>query len=142
MEKEEREKFYKSIGKVYCPYFKEQIHFTELGFEHIRFKNKNTTRTPKDQEVRMKLLPVAVKIISLSNTLQGKLSRNRFEERLVNNRNEMALTSVTYYEFMAIIDSRKAKVVIKEIIGKEKVFLSIIPLFKQKTPPIEGDGFS
>ncbi len=142
MHENDREKLYRSIGKIYCPYFKETVHFTELGFEHIRFKNRNKSRTIKDQNMRFKLLPNVVRIINLSHTLQGKLYKNRFEERFINNRREIALTQVIYYEFLAIIDDKKIKVIIKEITGKEKVFLSVIPFFKQKTPPIEGDGFS
>ncbi|MDO8430399.1 MAG: hypothetical protein Q7S72_00195 [Candidatus Taylorbacteria bacterium] len=137
-----KEKFYKSIGKVYCPYFNESVNFTDLGFEHLRFKIKQTARTHKDQIVRFKLLPFAIQVLNLSHTLQGINSRNRFEERIINSRREFALTLVTYYEFIAIIDGKKIKIVIKEIKGKERIFLSIIPLFKQKSPSEEDDGFS
>ncbi len=136
------EKFYKSIGKVFCPYFNEYVFFTELGYEHLRFKNKNTARTMRDRQMRTSLIPTAIKIISLSSTLQGKSSRNRFEERFVNNRKEVALRYVQYFEFMAVINDKKTKVVVKQIENQELIFLSIIPLYKQKSPPAEGDGFS
>ena len=136
------EKFYKSIGKVFCPYFNEYVFFTELGFEHLRFKNKNKARNSKDRDVRMSLIPTAINIINITRTLQDKISRNRFEERLINNRSEFAMTLVTYYEFLALVNNKKIKIIIKEIAGKDKVFLSVIPLYKQKSPPIEGDGFS
>lgn len=142
MNREEYEKYYRGIKKVYCPYFMESINFTNLGFEHIRFKNKHLARTLSDQSVRLRLLPIAVKILEKSHTLQGVSIRKRFEERYINNRKEIALLLVHYYEFTAIIDTRKAKVIIKQVEGREKIFLSIIPLFKEKTPPIEGDGFS
>ncbi len=142
MEKDEFEKYYKSIEKIFCPYFNEYVHFTELGYEHLRFKNKNSARTTKDRLMRISLIPIAVKKISLSSTLQGKSSRNRFEERFVNNRKEIALRYVQYFEFLAIICDRKSKVVVKQIENQEIIFLSIIPLYKQKSPPTEGDGFS
>jgi hypothetical protein len=142
MEKDEKEKFYKSIGKVYCPYFKDDIYFSDKGLEHLGFKNYFTPRTNADSSMRFKLLPCVVEIIRLSNTFQGFTSRNRFEYRFTNNRKEKALSFVKYYEFMAIINNRKMKVIIKQIENGNKMFFSVIPLFKEKTPPFEGDGFS
>ncbi len=141
MDEKHNKEFYKSIGKVYCPYFKDYIHFTRVGFEHIKYKTKYKARNERDQYVRFKLLPVSVKVISLSHTLQGITSQKRFEERLIHNRKEIALLLVVYYEFIAIIDEKKIKVVIKEIDNRNKVFLSIILLFKEKTPLEESDGF-
>lgn len=142
MQEEKHETFYKNIEKVFCPYFKEDIHFTETGLDHLKFKNKNTARTLKDQNMRLRLLPVVIQILKLSHTLQGKSQRQRFEERFVNNRKEKALVVVTYYEFIAILDDQRVKVVLKQIADGNKIFLSVIPFFKQKSPPIEGDGFS
>ena len=34
------EEFYKSIGEVHCPYFKEKIIFNAKGLEHLKFKSK------------------------------------------------------------------------------------------------------
>ncbi|MEK7095228.1 MAG: hypothetical protein AAB917_01045 [Patescibacteria group bacterium] len=139
---EGNEKIYKDIGKVYCPYFKDYINFTRVGFEHLNFKNKYRARPAKDRNMRFKLLPLAVQILSLSHTLQNISSRNRFEERTVNNRRETALMLVIYYEFIAIISQKRMKIIIKQIESRDKIFLSVIPFFKQKTPPEEGDGFS
>jgi len=142
VDKDEFEKYYKSIGKIFCPYFNEYVHFTELGYEHLRFKNKNVARKSKDRKVRSGLIPLVVDILKITRTVQGMISKNRFEERLVNSRKEFALTLVTYYEFIAVVRDRKVKIIVKEIVGKNKVFLSVIPVYKQKTPPAEGDGFS
>jgi len=38
--KKEAENLYKSIGEVYCPYFKEKISFNVKGLEHIKFINR------------------------------------------------------------------------------------------------------
>jgi len=133
------EEYYKSIGKVYCPYFKEYIHFTDAGLKHIRFKNEHTVRTSKDRETRIRLVPIAVEIIGASHTLQDKTWQKRFEYRYVNSRKELALTGVTCYEFLAIIKDLKAKVVIKQIENNKKIFLSVIPLFKQKMPLEQSD---
>jgi hypothetical protein len=131
--------FYKSIGKLYCPYFKDFIHFTDTGFNHLQFKNKHTLRSLKDRDMRMKHLPLAIKLIGQSHTLQNKAYRNRFEERHVNARREIALLSVIYYEFIAVIEEKRLKVVVKQVENREKTFLSIVPLFQQKMPPEESD---
>ncbi len=131
--------FYKSIDRVYCPYFKDYIHFTDAGFDHIRFKNKHTVRTSKDMNMRLRLLPIAIKIIGNSHTLQNKTYRQRFENRYVNGRKETAIQQVTYYELTAMLDEIRLKIVIKQTERTEKIFLSVIPLFKQKIPPEESD---
>ena len=130
---------YNAIQRVYCPYFKEHIYYTRTGLEHLKFKNKFKARTEKDLRFRTMLLPISVEIIAQSHTLQGKICRRGFEERYVNNRKEIALTDVTYYEFLAIINERRAKVVIKQIENGNKIFLSVIPVFKQKMPPETSD---
>jgi len=130
---------YGSIGKVYCPYFKEYIYFTRTGLEHLKFKSKFKARPEKDYHMRVRLLPTAVQIIGQSHTLQGKSSRRRFEHRYMHGRKETALMCVSYFEFIAIIENTRAKVVIKQIENGEKVFLSIIPDFKQKTSLEESD---
>src|ERR1035437_103950 len=126
------EEYYKSIGRVYCPYFKEYIHFTDEAFNHLQFKNKYTLRSTKDRDMRIRLVPVAIQIIGASHTLQGKSWKKRFEYRYVNSRKELILTGVWCYEFIAIINEQKAKVIIKQVEGNEKIFLSVIPAFKQK----------
>lgn len=89
--------------------------------------------------MRFGLLHISTKVLSDSHTLQGKSYRNRFEVRYINSRKEVALTGVNYYEFIAIIENIRVKVVIKQIKNEEKIFLSVIPLFKQKMSPVESD---
>ncbi len=134
------EEFYKKIGKIYCPYFKEDIHFTHEGLFHLKFKKKFKARVAKDSQVRFRLLPIAIKILGASHTLQGKVSRQSLEFRFVNARKEIAFRRVTYYEFIAILDQTKAKVILKQIEDEHKTFLSVIPLYKQKTPPVGDDS--
>lgn len=136
------EKFYKSIGKVFCPYFNEYVFFTDKGLEHLKFKSHFNPRTIKDSAVRMRLLPIAIKILNLTTTIQGINSVMRFEHRYIHNRKETALQPVKYFEFIAVVEGMKVKVIIKQISDDRMTFLSVIPLLKEKTPPAEGDGFS
>jgi hypothetical protein len=133
------EKIYKAIGKVYCPYFKGSIHFTRDGYEHLKFKTKFKARNARDRDMRFRLLPIALQILGDSHTLQNRVLSRRFEDRYVNSRKESALLTVIYYEFMAIIQEKRVKVVIKQVENSEKIFLSVIPMFKQKMPLPESD---
>src|ERR1035437_1114311 len=133
--------FYKSIGKFYCPYFKEYIAFNAEGLVHLKFKSRRKARLDKDRNTRLKIFPTTIKIIGQSHTIQGITKKNRFEKRVVNSRVEAALLPVTYYEFLAIIEGVRAKVILKQIENGEKSFLSVIPVYKQKIPPDHGGMF-
>ena len=125
--KKNAETFYETIGDVYCPYFKEKISFNSKGFKHLKFKSDRQARSREDQYVRLKLLHLAPQILKASHTLQGIWQTKRFEMLKTNNRWEYILKEVVFYEFMAVLDSIRAKVIVKEIHGGEKHFWSVIP---------------
>lgn len=81
-----------------------------------------------DQYPRLKLIKIAPQIIGLTHTVQGIREVKRFEEVKTHNRWETVLKEVTYYEFMAVLEKVRAKVVVKEVFGGEgKYFWSVIP---------------
>jgi len=128
--KEEAENFYKSIGEIYCPYFKEKIIFNAKGLEHLKFKTKNHARAKSDQYIRFKLLRLAPDIIKLSNTIQGISERKIFELNRSNHRNEKILMDVIYYEFIAVLKKVRVRIVLKKVGTAPKYFWSIIPHWK------------
>ena len=69
--KDDAEVFYRSIGKVHCPCFTEEIHFNAKGFDHLIFKEWNKTRIAADQFYRFRHIRVAPEILKNSKTLQG-----------------------------------------------------------------------
>ncbi len=130
--KEEVEEFYKQINEVYCPYFKETISFNVKGLDHIKFKDWNRTRLIEDQYFRLKFLKLAPEVIKKSNTLQEYRETQNFERQKINSRWERRMTLVKYYAFIAIMNSVRIKVIIKEITGGKKFFWSICPFWKQR----------
>ncbi|MEE8131668.1 MAG: hypothetical protein V3T98_01360, partial [Candidatus Paceibacterota bacterium] len=54
--KSDAEIFYKAIGEVHCPYFKENISFNAKGLDHIKFKDWNKTRLIEDQYMRLRFI--------------------------------------------------------------------------------------
>ena len=61
--RDEAEKFYETIGSVYCPYFQEKIVFNVKGLKHLKFKSDRQARPYRDQYPRLKLLHLAPEVI-------------------------------------------------------------------------------
>lgn len=124
------ESFYKSCGKVFCPYLNEMISFNSKGLDHLKFYSKHFARAREEQLVRFKLIHLAPEVINSSKTLQGIRQTKNFELIEVNNRTERVLKVVSYYEFIAILENKRVRVVIKQIENNPKYFWSIIPFWK------------
>jgi hypothetical protein len=132
--KHEAEDSYNKIGVVYCPYFKENIHFNAKGFDHLIFKSWNRARLADDQFSRLRHLKLAPEIVSQSKTLQGVWPTQKFERvKKKDGRWKKQLKLITYYEFIAVMESHgskvRVKIIVKQIEGGEKFFFSIIPFW-------------
>lgn len=127
--KNDAESFYKTIGEVYCPYFEEKIVFNIKGLKHLKFKSDRQARPSKDQYSRLKLIDFAPEILKQSHTLQGVWQIKRFEVQKTNSRWEHVMKDVIYYEFIAVINNIRVKVIVKEVLGGEKHFWSVIPFW-------------
>jgi len=128
--KERSEKTYKTIGDVNCPYLQKEVNFNVKGLDHIKFKRWNHTRPNIDQYMRFKLIHYAPEVIKKSHTIQGILKTKEIERKKINSRWEKILTNVTYYEFVAVMDEIRVRVIVKYIDGGENYFWSIIPFWK------------
>jgi hypothetical protein len=104
---------YKTIGQRLCPYLKQKVTFNSKGFWHIIYSGRNKKRDLKTQQLRFRLLPLAVKIVSLTTTLQ------EFEL--------LKKQRITYYGFIAIVDGWKIKVIVKKVGNGKPYFYSVIP---------------
>lgn len=132
--KHNAEDLYNNIGSVYCPYFGEEVYFNTKGFDHLIFKEWNKTRIVSDQFSRLRHLSLAPEVIKNSKTLQGIWVTNKFERiKKKDGKWEQRLKLTTYYEFIAVLESHgskvRVKIIVKQIAGGEKFFLSIIPFW-------------
>lgn len=130
--KEKAAAAYKDIGQIKCPYLNDFVHFNAAGFEHILFKAWDRPRSREDQYIRLCLLPLAVKVISRSHTLQEYKQCRRFERFQSNSKWKQEMKTVKYYGFTAIINNALIKVIVKEIEGRNKNFHSIIPKWRNE----------
>ena len=127
--KAKAEAFYTAIGSVHCPYFGEKIAFNVKGIKHLKFKSDEVARPREDQYSRLKLVHLAPEVLTLSRTVQGIWHTKRFEVQKTHSRWEKILKEVSYYEFIAVLDTVRVKVIVKEITGGEKHFWSVIPFW-------------
>ncbi len=132
--KKDAEEFYASIRLVYCPYFSEKINFNAKGLDHLVFKTWNRTRPINDQFSRFRHLALAPEVIKNSKTLQGIWNTQKFERvKKKDGTWQQVLRLTTYYEFISVMESHgskvRVKVIVKQVDGGDKFFLSIIPFW-------------
>jgi len=132
--KNDAEVFYYGIKAVRCPYFQSDIHFNVKGWEHLIFKEWNKTRLISDQFSRLRHLKLAPEVIQNSKTLQGVWTTQKLERIKKNDGSwQKILKLTTYYEFIAVMESHgskvRVKVIVKQIDGGDRFFLSIIPFW-------------
>ena len=123
--------FYRTIGQIRCPYFREPIRFDAPGLEHLRRKSWNRGRSRPDQFMRLKHLWVAPEIVRLSQTVQGVWHSHDHIRRHRHGKWEEVFSPAIYYEFVAVLKDRRFKVIIKQLAAGERVFWSLIPFWRQ-----------
>ena len=129
--RDQAEALYAAIGSVSCPYFNgENVVFNAKGIRHLKFKTDEKARSRDDQYSRLKLLHIAPRVLQLSRTVQGIWHTRQFEPRKAHGRWERVLKNVTFYEFIAVIEQVRVKVIVKQVEDGEKYFWSVIPAWK------------
>ncbi len=126
---------YKSIEKILCPYFGEVINFNSKGLNHIKFTGQGKARAEGDQKVRIRHIKYAPLILSNSHTLQGIMTMKKDERVRKEGLTSYKNVEVLYYEFIAVIENKRFKVIVKQVSGGSKFFWSIIPYWKKQ---VEG----
>src|SRR3989344_5224554 len=126
--KEDAQRFYNSIRKVFSPAFNQEICFNAEGFNHIIFKGARSERERPSQILRFKLLPLALKLIKISTTYQ-EFEETLKEFEVKSYKKKMRKTMpVKYWGIIAIIDGRKIKVIIRKVGDNGNYhFWSIVP---------------
>jgi len=139
--REKARELYKEIEEVHCPFLKEKVVFTSVGFNHIQYKNhKGKQRHKNVQQIRYKILKLAHKVLRDSKTLQEYEEQSLFVEVKQNKRKERILKPVRFFGFIAIIDERKVKVIVRQVGNGKKHFWSIIPNWRTRKSK-EGNKF-
>jgi hypothetical protein len=125
------QELYRVLGEIRCPYFQTNIQFSARGFEHLRRKTWNRGRDRHDQFMRLKHLALAPEILRLSRTVQGFQVTHEWERQHKHGSWVKLLVTVTYYEFVAVLETRRFKVIVKELPDGQRIFWSLIPFWRQ-----------
>jgi len=124
--------YYATIVRVFCPYLRGDVQFNSQGMEHLRRKSWNRGRPRHDQFMRLKHLAIAPAILRLSATVQGVWHGHERNRRRRHGRWEEHFKPATFYEFVAVMEDRRFKVIVKQTSDGEIVFWSLIPFWRQK----------
>jgi len=120
--------FYSGIKKIFSPALNEEVTFSAEGFNHLVFKGSRSEREKNSQILRFKLLPLAVKLIKLSTTHQEFEETIKEFEVKEKKKRVRKTKSVKYWGIIAIIGSRKIKVILRKIGDNGNIhFWSVIP---------------
>jgi hypothetical protein len=103
---------YMEIGKVFCPYLNTEIQLTAKGFNHLIHKGRYKR---KHNEILKRL--ESIKLISLIIVKSGTLQ-------------EYENINTEYFGFIAIVDSKKYKVIVLKNNEGIYKFISIIPKYR------------
>ncbi|MEK7644838.1 MAG: hypothetical protein AAB391_00740 [Patescibacteria group bacterium] len=122
---------YQNIGRVFCPFLQKVIVFNHVGFNHFFFKGNNRRRPISDSHQRLSIFRFVSRILNDSHTIQDMRVLNRFENMKSGSRRELQLSSVRYFEFVALMDGYRVKIVLKQIKDGPVCFLSVIPAWKR-----------
>ncbi len=112
---------YDNLSDMQCPYFKEKIFFNNKGFRHLFYKSGNRKRSNDEISARSAMLATAHGVLAITTTVQEREIRVSQEE-------DLQVSNIYFYGFIAIVDDFKLKIVIKRDGEKGKLhFYSVIP---------------
>ncbi len=126
--REDAQKFYSGIGKVFVPALNQEVFFNAEGFNHIVYKSARSEREKTSQILRFKLLPLALKLLQKATTYQ-EFEETIKEFEIKSFKKKIRKTKpVRYWGIIAIIDGRKIKVIVRKI-GENGLahFWSVVP---------------
>jgi hypothetical protein len=100
-QKERVEEIFRKTKSIHCPYFENEVIFNADGWHHLRYSDRHE-RNKEEQLLKFNLLPLAIKVIKKSGTLQeyrtGLIQVSRRSPR-----DGLALMKkVEYWGFLAI----------------------------------------
>ena len=140
-EKNKAYKMYQKIRQVFCPYLKQKVIFNSKGFRHLIYKSGHIKRDEKTQLFRIKLLPLAYRLLQVTTTVQEEDFYRSSLEVKEHGKRLKRIKKIYYYGFIAIIDGWKIKVIVKKIGNGQYFFWSIIPTWMTNRKRDQGKRY-
>ncbi len=125
--KEKAKSLFDAQKSIYNPYFKCEIILNSDGFHHLQFSDRRE-RNKKEQLLKFNLLPLALKVVRNSGTIQehrkgvitiGQAGKDGFRQT----------KNVEYWAFVAIMGDFeiKIRVIIRRVGDGNFIFWSVMP---------------
>jgi hypothetical protein len=118
--KKEAKALYSGIKRVWCPALSDEIIFSNNGFRHL-IRNGNRPRYKSEQGRRFALISIAKEILENSQD---------FTRRDIDSGGK----KVVFWAFTEQRNNMTIKVVVRQIEGQKKKFLSVFQRNKKPTP--------
>jgi hypothetical protein len=109
---EERRKWYKTIGKVYCPCLKVDVIFNSKGFYHLRYDGLGNKRSIDTQISRLNLLPLVIPLIQQAT--------NIYEYRISDDK------SIQSWAIQGKINNINLRVILKKKLHGHTIYFSVM----------------
>lgn len=129
--KEKALAIYAAQKNIYNPYLKSEVIFNSDGFHHLQFSARRE-RSKKEQLLKFNLLPLAIKVIRNSGTLQEY--RKGLTAAGKKSKDGLTPTKMTeYWGFVAIVGTQiKIRAVLRRVGNGNIIFWSVMPFSKIK----------
>lgn len=126
--KERSRKIFEKNLLIHCPYFQQEISLNSDGFHHLQFSDRRE-RNKEEQILKFNLLPLAIKVIKKSGTIQefrkglypiGKKSKRD---------GSVILKNIEYWGFVAIIGNEpiRIRIILRRVGDGKIIFWSVMP---------------
>jgi len=131
--KEKAREIYDSQRDIYCPYFQIPISLTSDGFHHLQFSARRE-RDKREQLLKFSLLPLALKVIKKSGTIQEYRKTMGPVGKKSKRDGSILMKEIQYWGLIAIVGEKKIKirVVLRQIGDGNIIFWSVMPYSKLK----------
>jgi hypothetical protein len=122
--KNEAREIYNKIGRVWSPTLNDHVSFESTGFRHLMWKGGE--RRPYTQQVRrLSLIVSATEIISNPKSRVIKREEARYSPIKRDGVEVVIKKQVRFWAFHAKIESKKIRVIVRQINNGNKHFFSV-----------------
>jgi len=129
--KEKARTIFDAQKNVYNPYLKTGVIFNSDGFHHLQFSARRE-RNKQEQLLKFSLLPLAIRIIKDSGTLQEYRKTMAPVGKKSKRDGSVIMKQIEYWGLIAIVGENKIKIraVLRRIGDGNIVFWSVMPYSK------------
>lgn len=131
--KERARALYTTHSSIFCPYFGAQVVLNSDGFHHLQFSARRE-RPKREQLLKLRLLPLALKVIQATGTLQEHRKTLAPVGKRSARDGSIPMKQVEHWAFVAIVGENpiRIRVITRRVGDGNIIFWSVMPDVKIK----------